>query len=195
MEETKSKPTVFSVVKEIVTILENTIETSAGKAALAKLRHSTGQPLSHVVAVLPMIFEKMPEEFLGFRGELTKEERAILITIQLYAWHQQGDHDSVNTNEKYKTIGSALRCMRIGDETSAVDRRFNALIISQDFDKLIYRLRQMIQLLKSRTKEKINYPQLSEDLYWFLRGQKEKMRISWAQDYYKQKGDDTNENE
>ena len=165
MEETKSKPTVFSVVKEIVTILENTIETSAGKAALAKLRHSTGKPLSHVVAVLPMIFEKMPEEFLGFRGELTKEERAILITIQLYAWHQQGDHDSVNTNEKYKTIGSALRCMRIGDETSAVDRRFNALITSQDFDELIHHLRQMIRLLKSRTKEKITSPQLSEDLY------------------------------
>lgn len=195
MADTKSKPTVFSVVKEIVTILENTIETSAGKAALAKLRHSTGQPLSRMVDVLPMIFEKMPEEFLGFRGEVTKEERAILITIQLYAWHQQGAHDRVNTNEKYKNMGAALRSMRRGEATVAVDRRFNALITSQDFEELIYHLRQMIRLLKSRTKEKINYPQLSEDLYWFLRGQKEKLRISWAQEYYKQKGDDTDENE
>ncbi|EFD93804.1 CRISPR system CASCADE complex protein CasB [Megasphaera lornae] len=195
MADTKSKPTVFSVVKEIVTILENTIETSAGKAALAKLRHSTGQPLSRMVDVLPMIFEKMPEEFLGFRGEVTKEERAILITIQLYAWHQQGAHDRVNTNEKYKNMGAALRSMRRGEATVVVDRRFNALITSQDFEELIYHLRQMIRLLKSRTKEKINYPQLSEDLYWFLRGQKEKLRISWAQEYYKQKGDDTDENE
>jgi len=193
--DTKSKPTVFSVVKEIVTILENTIETSAGKAVLAKLRHSTGQPLSRMVAVLPMIFEKMPEEFLGFRGELTKEERAILITIQLYAWHQQGAHDKVNTNEKYKNMGAALRSMRRGEATVAVDRRFNALITSQDFEELIYHLRQMIRLLKAKTKEQINYPQLAADLYRFLRGQKEELRISWAQEYYKQKGDDTDENE
>ena len=53
----------------------------------------------------------------------------------------------------------------------------------------------MIRLLKAKTKEQINYPQLAADLYRFLRGQKEELRISWAQEYYKQKGDDTDENE
>lgn len=191
MEKTKNTPTVFSVVREMVTILERSVETPSGKATLAKLRHSTGQPLSRIVAIWPIVFEKLPEEFLGYRGDMTPEERVILTTLQLYAWQQQGQNESVNTDEKYKNMGDSLRALRKGTDTMAVDRRFNVMITAENFDELIYYLRQMIKLLKSKTEETVNYPQLANDLYWFLQGQEEKMRISWAEAYYKQKGEDS----
>lgn len=193
MEESPKK-TVYSVAKEIISGMEYGISAPQGKAALAKLRHATGRDVGNVLAVVPFIFEKMPESFLGRTGTLTKEERAILATTELYAWHQQGKERSMNSEEKYKNIGKSLRRLRQGPEKEAMDRRFTTLITASDFDELTYYLRQMIRLLRAKTEETINYPQLANDLYGFLQGDREKWRISWARDYYSTKGDDSNEN-
>ena len=61
------------------------------------------------------------------------------------------------------------------------------MITSTDFDELTYHLRQLIMLLKTKENIKVNYAKLADDLYWYLRGNQEKVRIRWAQSYYKTK--------
>lgn len=75
--------------------------------------------------------------------------------------------------------------MRIEEDSKAVDRRFNALITAQTYDELVHYLRQMISLLKSKADTTIDYGRLAQDLYWFQRGYEEKLRLSWARDYYR----------
>ncbi len=86
--------------------------------------------------------------------------------------------------------------MRRGEDTKSCDRRFNAMITSSSFEELSYHLRHMISLLKSRNPEvKVNYAKLAEDLYWYLRGYDERLRLAWSRAYYREsyKGEDSNE--
>lgn len=162
--------------------------TSEGKATFAKLRNSIGKPLSETIEVWSLLFEYLPEEFLGIDQKISSEEKAILTTLQLYALHQQGLSTGVlmENEEGYKNIGYSLKNMRKGDDIVSTDRRFNAMITSSSFEELIYHLRHMIKLLKSRSPEiRINYAKLSKDLYWFLRGYDEKLRLAWAREYYR----------
>lgn len=184
-----NKIDVFYVTGCIIRKIDREREFSSGKAILANLRNSIGRSLSDTVDVWPIVFEFIPEHFLSDRGNLTAEEKAILYTLQLYAVHQQGLDHSVNDFENnYKKIGQSLARLRTVDDSRAVDRRFNALITSTDFDELINHLRQMVKLLKSNYKDvKINYPALARDLYWFQRGYDEKVRLTWGKSYYRGK--------
>lgn len=65
------------------------------------------------------------------------------------------------------------------------------LITVMSYDELLYHLRQMIGILKSKSKGDIymDFPKLSEDLYWFMRGKEESLRISWSREYYKNRNE------
>lgn len=191
----QSKPTVSSVTWKILKTLSHQRDTSSGKASLAKLRHSIGKPIEEATDVWPLLFENLPEEFLStYRGP-SNEEVAIVATLQLYALHQQGSSRGVLLEEelKYHNIGYSLRQLRKGDDTTAIDRRFNTMITSSTFEELTYHLRHLITLLKTKSPEtQINYAKLAEDFYWFLRDYQETTRLNWAREYYKQntKGED-----
>lgn len=194
----EKKTSVVSVAGRILTKLSNSLDSSAGKATLANLRHSIGRPLSESIGVWSLMLEDLPEEFLGKKGWLTMEEQAILTTLQFYALHQQGESKSVLLKDEesvWQNIGYSLSSLRKGEETLAVDRRFNALITSATYEELTHHLRQMIQLLKSKTSEKINYAKLANDLFWFLRGYDENLRLNWSRSYYRSKPKGENENE
>lgn len=181
------KPTVYTITNRIVRDLNDKRETSSGKAALAKLRHSLGQPLDSSIQIWSVILDKMPEEFLGTGEGITAEERSVLITLQLYAMHQQGKNETVllkSGEEKWRNIGFSLSALRSTGDQTAVDRRFNALITSASFEELTHHLRQIIKLLKAKTNAQVDYGMLAEDLYWFLRGSRERVRLNWARGYY-----------
>lgn len=188
------KQTVFSVTSRIVNGLSAALDTSSGKAMLAKLRHSTGRPMSETIEVWPIVFDYLPEKFLGTGVRVTAEEMAILTTLQLYALHQQGNKENVilnNESEKWHNIGYSLSALRTDNDRTASDRRFNALVTSTTFEELSHHLRQMLKLLKAKTNAKIDYAKLAEDLYWFIRGYEDGIRLDWARAYYsiKVKGD------
>lgn len=69
------------------------------------------------------------------------------------------------------------------------------MITSSTFEELSNHLRHMIRLLKSKSNVQVDYAKLAEDLYQFLRGNREKIRLSWAREYYRYsyKGDDEND--
>lgn len=189
------KISVYGTALKIISKIENLIETSEGKAILSDIRKSVGKSTGESMEVWKILFENMPEEFLGRSENLTHEEKSILAAIQLFAIQQQGKKESCNSTE-VDDMGSSLACLRSEDESISVDRRFNIMITSENFEKLIYHLRQMVKLLSSREKEaKANYPKLANDLYWFSRGDRNQVRVKWARSYYKYKKVETEEEE
>ena len=193
---------VENIVNKILFKLNKDLSSSQTRANLAGIRNSINKPLSNAEEVWPILFESLPEEFLSSDGKLSLEEKAILLTLQLYAIHQQGSSISVLMDENednWKNLGYSLNSLRKGDDSLAIDRRFNTMITSSTFDELSHHLRQLIKLLKAKSDVKINYGKLAKDLYGFIRGNKENVRISWAQRYYSynkkenKEGENTNE--
>jgi CRISPR system Cascade subunit CasB len=191
MEKTPSKrSTVHSVTNGIVFKLDQTLEISSTKATLANLRNSIGKPLSESVAIWPFMFENLPEEFLSRSQSLSKKEVAILTALQLHALYRQGKKvpDRQEDEEKRpKNIGQSLSVLHAGDNSASMDRRFNALVTAATYDELSHHLRQMIKLLKAKTSGEayIDFGILAQDLYRFLIGKEENIRLNWARSYYR----------
>ncbi|MGI6689162.1 MAG: type I-E CRISPR-associated protein Cse2/CasB [Christensenellales bacterium] len=182
--------TVRSVTHQIVSRLDQTLETPSGKAMLANLRNSVGKPLSESMAIWPLMFENLPEEFLSQGQSLSKKEVAILTALQLYALYRQGKKAPIfqETKEaRSQNIGRSFSALRTGDNTVAMDRRFNALVTAATYDELSHHLRQMTNLLKSKTSGEIDidFGKLAQDLYRFLTGKEENIRLNWARSYYR----------
>lgn len=187
MEKISRSRLVYITVDRIISSLENTLDRSSTKAILSDLRNSAGRSVEDNIKGLKLIYQYMPEEFYTRYDNLSYEELAILTTLQLYAIHQQSNSSSANSKESTGTwdnLGGALSWLR-REDSSAVDRRFNALITSETVDELSVHLRQMIKLLKSKTENvKINYPKLARDLYNFIRGYDQGVRLNWTRGYY-----------
>lgn len=79
------KVSVYGTTLKIISQMENLIATSAGKAILANIRNSVGKTPGESMEVWKILFENMPEEFLGQSENLTYEEKSILAAIQLFA--------------------------------------------------------------------------------------------------------------
>ena len=185
MVKEKSKSfRVESVTRNILSEINSEINSSNGRANLANIRNSINRPLTESIDLLPLLFRYLPEDFLSSDGKLSLEERAIVTTIQLYALHQQAEAESVLLSEdaeKWKNLGYSLSFLRKGEDSLAVDRRFNTMITSSTFEELSHHMRQMVKLLKSKTDAKVNYTKLSGDLYKFLTGYGEEVILMGKQ--------------
>lgn len=188
MEKTSKNRLVMNTTAKIINVLSSSLDKPSTKATLSNLRNSIGRPISDKVKSLQIIFEYMPKELLSNSFEMTKEEKAILTTLELYAIHQQSNTESVNgINEgNWNNIGYSFKSLRTeGEAGNSIDKRFNALVTSATFDELAYHLRQMVKLLKSKSKNtKVDYPSLAGDLYNFLWENDERIRLNWERAYY-----------
>lgn len=186
-----SKLNVYRETAKILRKLDNNREDPSTKAIFANIRNSINKDSSVNMDVLAFVFQNIQEEFLGFNKNLNDYEKAILTSIQMYALHQQAKADSVlklyyKEGERRQNLGDSLNSMRKNnDEDKAIDRRFNAMITSSNFEELSHHLRQMIKLLKAKSDAKVDYASLADDLYWFLKNQGEGLKIKWSRSYYK----------
>lgn len=194
-----SKLNVYKETTRILRKLDNTRENPGTKAIFANIRNSINKDSSVNMDALAFVFQNIPDEFLGFNKNLNDYEKAILTAVQMYALHQQAKTDSVlkldyETGERRQNLGDSLNSMRKNnDEDKAIDRRFNAMITSSNFEELSHHLRQMIKLLKAKSDAKVDYASLADDLYWFLKNQREGLKIKWSRSYYKfNKGENNN---
>ncbi|WP_304083602.1 type I-E CRISPR-associated protein Cse2/CasB [Peptostreptococcus stomatis] len=182
------KVSIFSVTSKMIYKMNAIIETPEGKSTLAKFRNSIGKNLENSMDLWPILFEELPKEYLGNGKSITKEENAILLTLQLYALYLQGSSillTNSENEEKFKNIGFSLKILRTDDSISA-DRRFSAMITSTTIEELANHMRHMIKILKSKYPNTyIDFPKLSEDIYWFSRGYEERVRLSWAREYFR----------
>lgn len=172
------------VTARIIFKLGERLELSETKAVLSHLRNSIGRDASETLEVWLLMFEEVPLEYLSINGTPTRQENAILSALQLYALHQQGKSKNVHESSG-DSIGKALHGIRMGDST-ALDRRFNAMITSGNFKELTTHLRHLISILKQEADRKIDYAKLAEDFYWYQMSPEaaNRMRMRWGQDYY-----------
>lgn len=186
-----SKLNVYDVTARILRKLDNSRNESSIKARLANIRNSINKDSSVNMDALAFVFQNIPEEFLGFNKNLNDYEKAILTAVQMYALHQQAKVESVlkldyEEGERRQNLGDALKTVRDKeDDTKALDRRFNGMITSSNFEELSHHLRQMIKLLKAKSDAMVDYASLANDLYWFLKNQREELKIKWSRSYYK----------
>lgn len=160
------------------------LDSASTKADLANLRNSVNGSAKAMGSVWQLLFQTMPEEFLSNDGDMTKEEKAILSAMQLYAIHQQGSKEKVNFDEN-KNFGYSLSDLR-GNDSKAIDRRFNSMITSSTIKELSHHIRHMVSLLKAaKGSIKVNYPKLAKDLYMFEIGYKDRLRLDWSRSYYR----------
>lgn len=195
----ESSVTVYSTTQSILKTLDNTRDTSQTKALLANIRNSINKDITSNIDALAYIFSKLPENYLGNFGDLTNQEKATLIAIQMYAIHQQSSNSSVlkvyGQESKYKdNIGDALSLLR-SDGSESIDKRFNAMVTSSNFKELKHHLRQLIKILKAKSDAKVDYAKLADDLYWYLMGQKDKIKLQWSRSFYKFRKNEKTEGE
>lgn len=190
---------VYNVTAKILRKIDQTKDTSSTRALFANIRNSINKSSSNNLDALAFVFNNMPEEYIGFGKELNDYEQAILTAIQMYALHQQSNEKSVlkieyNEGEKRQNLGDALSTLR-GSDNKSIDRRFNAMILSSNFLQLQNHLRQFIKLLKAKSDAKVDYASVADDLFWFLKNQKDGVKIKWSRSYYKfRKVNDKGEN-
>lgn len=184
------KPSVYSVTSRIIKRIESLGDSPSSKANLAKIRRTVGKHLNEATDVWPILFDNLPEEFISNYGQPTYEEVAVYHAIQLYALYNQGGQNfqqlsEHNKDSKKLNIGYHLSSLRKEDNTTATDRRFNAMITSSNLEELVYHLRHMLNLLKSKSAhKKIDFAKLAEDLYWYQKNNQETVRLEWARSYY-----------
>lgn len=199
MENSKIK--LYNETSRILRILDNSRDKPSTRAILANIRNSINKDSLANIEVLSFVFQNIFEDFLGDKKQLNDYERAIVTAVQMYALHQQAKIESVlkidyEDGERRQNLGDALGSMRKKeDDNKAIDRRFNAMITSGNFDELSHHLRQMIKLLKAKSDVKVDYASLADDLYWFLKNQKDGVKIKWSRSYYKyRKNEGENQN-
>ncbi len=175
---------LYKVTARIIFKLGERLDSSETKAILSHLRNSIGRDISETVEIWPFVFEEVPLEYLSQNGIPTRQENAILASLQLYALHQQGKNKLVHESSG-NSVGKALHEIRNLDNT-ALDRRFNSLITSGNFKELTTHLRHLISILKQEADTKIDYAKLADDFYWYQSSSESanRMRMRWGQDYY-----------
>lgn len=160
----------------------NSLQGKQNRAGdLAAIRNSIGKDYEDTATVWPILFPLIPAEYLG-DGSMTHEEKALLVTLQIYALGQQGT--SKTLSDKSKNFGSSLRSIR-GTDSAALDRRFNTMLTATTFDEFIYHLRQIFKLGKSKNTFSVNFPALAEDLFWYQNGKDKQICLRWAREYYR----------
>lgn len=186
------KISVYGVTANILEQVSGDLDSSATKATLSNLRNSISKPYSQTIDVFVALYRYLPDSFISEYGDLSYEEKAIITALQIFAIHQQGNSKSVlleNVDEeKYKNMGYSLKILRTDDNVKSTDRRFNTMITADTFDEFVFHLRQLVNLLKSRSDQKVNYAKLAQNLYYFQTpSTRESIKLSWAKEYYRYK--------
>lgn len=181
MNTDEKKPSVYGTMLKILNHLNSPQEQKNLAGNLAAIRNSTGKGFDDALGVWPILFPLMPEEYLG-NGSLSYEEKALLVSLQLYALGQQGSNKVMN--DEKNSVGSALRHLR-NEKSSSLDRRFNTMLTSTTFDEFTYHLRQIFKLGKSDNTFKLNFSGLADDLFIYQIGGSRQICLKWAKDYYR----------
>ena len=137
-----------------------------------------------------ILYEDMPENFIGNTDEPSKEEWSCYTALTLFALHQQGMNiASQCMHIKGKKIGQSLRMLSdaLGDAgaENRVLKQLSALSTSKNRDEYSYHLRKIVYLLKSE-KIPLDYGKLATDLYLLQYDEyASSVKLQWARDFYR----------
>ncbi len=183
-------------VKRKISRLYESQNEAASRATLAKLRRGIGKAPGSMPELWDVTLAGLPEELTGRNDEPpTYGEWAVYTPLTLYALHQQGkDLKKQCMSEDGKFLGVAVgKLAKNEDDEKRVKRRFDAAATADSLEEFSHHLRGLVQLLKDKDIP-LDYPALSEDLYWFQFPEaRDSVRLRWGRDFYNIR--ETEENE
>lgn len=165
--------------------LADSPNSSATKAALAKLRRGIGKEPGSMPEIWDVTLEGLPEKLTGGQDSPTRGEWAVHTALTLYALHQQGkDPGKQCMSRDGQSLGAAVRrLIRSDEDRQRVKRRFDAAATSASLQEFSHHLRGLIQLLKAEDIS-LDYPALAKDLYWFqFSDARSNVRLRWGRDF------------
>ncbi len=171
---------------------ENTLNVSGSKALLAQLRRGIGKKPGELPELWGAFLNSLPEELMSKSGEPSYSEWAIYTALTLFALHQQGHSEPMNSEGEENRLGRAVRkLIHNDDEEENIRLKFSIAACSDDMTELSYRLRTIVKLL-SNENIKLDYVDLAEDLFLFqIKKSDNEVRLKWGRDFYRNiKNDD-----
>ena len=181
---------IMSFVNKKIFYLQQLEGSSQGNAELAWLRRGIGKNPGEMPDLWGILYEDMPENFIGNTDEPSKEELSCYTALTLFALHQQGMNiASQCMHIKGKKIGQSLRMLSdaLGDAgaENRVLKQLSALSTSKNRDEYSYHLRKIVYLLKSE-KIPLDYGKLATDLYLLQYDEyASSVKLQWARDFYR----------
>lgn len=159
-------------------------DTSANRAALARLRRGVGRTPGEMPELWGMLLNGLPEELMSDSGQPTQAEWAIYTSLTLFALHQQSQNRSAH--EEGVSLGSAVRkLVARPEDMERVKRRLDAMVTAQSVTEITYYLRGLIQLMRTPLIP-LDYGALCNDLYWVqLLDLAPAVKLRWGQDFYR----------
>lgn len=165
---------VYSFVAQRISRLS--VETSAARAAKARLRRAAGKMPEETPEIWDSVLFELP---VGLDSN-ERALQAIHLALTLFA--------AGGANGEKVTLGAAMRHLAApGDEASkSKKRRFDAVITANGYKELSNHLRGLVQLLR-QAGIGLDYALLAQHIYKFLKGgdAKNKICLRWGMDYYK----------
>jgi CRISPR system Cascade subunit CasB len=143
-----------------------------GRGELAVLRRNSGNTIESSRGVMGVFYPMLP---LGISGS-SKEETFFLLAT-LYAINPITNQEG--------NFGHTIKKLQKDYSENTLDTRFTALLdesIKQDIGAVSHRLRQFVQMAKSKSYG-INWCQLLEDLYWWD-ADRRSVQKAWARAYF-----------
>ena len=178
----KDKVSIDELAWKMIGKLDVIKDEGRGKTILANIRSTVGKSLDDANTIWPFLFEYLPEEYLGRRGEISPYENAIYMTLQVYAIIQQGS-------------GNRGIAKELDGSDKSLNQRFNAMVTANEFEEFCYHLRHLVRILKAKVEGslQVDYGKLARDLYWLQREKKKEVSMNWSRCYYKSINSKTND--
>ena len=164
-------------------------DRAGSAAALANLRRSVSQDPGVNPDIWEVTLEGLPPVFVGKTDEATEGEKAVHAAMTLYAVHQQSKtapmhrQDGPSLGRAMGKLAKAKATPGAGAASSAVKRRFDALVTAQSFGELVFHARGLIQQLRAENLA-LDYGRFAEDLRKLQIPQRaDSVRRQWGRDY------------
>jgi CRISPR system Cascade subunit CasB len=173
---------VYRVVAEKVRQLSG--DGPRQRANRAKLRKGLGREPSEAPEIWDVTLADIPESLMSWDGVPTPAERAIHVTLTLFALHQQGKAEAVSRPDI--TFGSAVRRLVVPDKSNeqTIKRRLDAALTAKDFVEFSRHARGLIQLLKANNIS-LDYPCFARDLYWHQNPDtRDRVIYKWGENFW-----------
>ena len=100
---------------------ENTLNVSGSKALLAQLRRGIGKKPGELPELWGAFLNSLPEELMSKSSEPSYAEWAIYTALTLFALHQQGHSEPMNSEGEENRLGRAVRKLIHNDEEEETD--------------------------------------------------------------------------
>ena len=187
----------WTVIKRIESLQQGYLKDSPqARADLAELRKAS----QDLYVFPPSVWHLVESSETGRTTSsdlLTAKEQAIRGALWLYARHQRGR--TTPMHQRGVNLGEAvsrLAWLEGMDNEKAVRRHFDAAVMSTTFSGFFNHLKGLIgQLGSTRAAIAIDYGLLAQDLYRFaIPGGRQKVTLSWARGYARQKNEKSENN-